>query len=201
MPLHLHIFEERYKKMLNLCIAAKKPFGVVLIKSGSEAGGAAEPFEVGCTALVEKVQPLSEGRMNMSAVGKTRFKIHELKYDQPFLVGVVEDIAFDTALSKEAKIKGWYLQKLVKSYINVLSSVGDIDISMDNLPKEPIELAYMAAMLLQAPYSQKQVFLEINAADNLILTIYDACRREIPVLRNMLNPTVSPHQDGPFSLN
>ncbi|MFK7802725.1 MAG: LON peptidase substrate-binding domain-containing protein [Anaerolineae bacterium] len=201
MPLHLHIFEERYKKMMNQCIAEEKPFGVVLIKSGKEAGDSAEPYDVGCTAVIDQVQPLKDGRMNMSALGGKRFKIHELNHDQPYLVGLVEDMPFDKALSKDDKIKGWYLQKLVKNYIDVLSSVGDIDIGVENLPKEPIKLAYMTAMLLQSPFKQKQALLELGAANELIHAVYDACRREISVLRSMLNPVVSPHQDGPFSLN
>ena len=201
MPLHLHIFEERYKKMMNRCIAEEMPFGVVLIKSGKEAGDAAEPFDIGCTAIIDQVQPLKDGRMNMAALGGQRFKIHELKHDQPYLVGMVEDLPFDTTLSKDDKIKGWYLQKLVKNYVDVLSSVGDIDINVEHLPKEPIKLAYMTAMLLQSPFKQKQKFLEIEAANQLVHAVYDACRREISVLRSMLNPVVSPHQDGPFSLN
>ena len=201
MPLHLHIFEERYKKMMNLCIAEEKPFGVVLIKSGQEAGDTAEPYSVGCTAHIDHVQPLKDGRMNMAAVGHTRFKIHELNHDEPYLVGVVEDLPFETTLAKDDKIKGWYLQKLVKNYVEVLSSIGDIDIKIDDFPKEPIKLSYMAAMLLQAPYQKKQAFLEIDSAQKLVNEIYDACRREISVLRSMLNPVISPNQDGPFSLN
>ncbi|MFB3052831.1 MAG: LON peptidase substrate-binding domain-containing protein, partial [Dehalococcoidia bacterium] len=34
--LPLHIFEERYKKMVNLCLESNSPFGVLLIRSGSE---------------------------------------------------------------------------------------------------------------------------------------------------------------------
>ena len=201
MPLHLHIFEERYKKMMHLCIAEEKPFGVVLIKSGQEAGDTAEPHAVGCTAHIDQVQPLKDGRMNMSAVGQTRFKIHELSHDEPYLLGIVEDLPFETALTKDDKIKGWYLQKLVKNYVEVLSSIGDIDIKIDDFPKEPIKLAYMTAMLLQAPYQNKQAFLEIGSAGELVHEIYDSCRREISVLRSMLNPVISPNQDGPFSLN
>ena len=44
-PLRLHIFEERYKRMVNDCLAEKQPFGVVLIRHGLEAlGPLAEPF-------------------------------------------------------------------------------------------------------------------------------------------------------------
>ncbi|MEM8859997.1 MAG: LON peptidase substrate-binding domain-containing protein, partial [Chloroflexota bacterium] len=145
MPINLHIFEDRYKKMMNQCIANEKPFGVVLIKSGQEAGSSAEPHSVGCAAYIDQVQPLRDGRMNMSAVGKERFKIHELKHDQPYLVGVVESLDFDTTLSKDDTIKGWYLKKLVKNYVNVLSTVGNLDVSLDNLSDDPIELAYLTA--------------------------------------------------------
>lgn len=201
MPINLHIFEERYKKMMNLCIANEKPFGVVLIKSGQEAGSAAVPHNVGCAAYIDQVQPLRDGRMNMSATGKERFKIHELKHDQPYLVGMVETLDFDTTMSKDDTIKGWYLKKLVKNYVNVLSTVGNLDVSLENLSDDPVELAYLTATLLQAPFNHKQAFLEINSAPELVQTIYGACRREISILRNMLDPTISPNQEGPFSMN
>ena len=201
MPINLHIFEERYKKMMNLCIANEKPFGIVLIKSGQEAGSTAQPYSVGCAAYIDQVQPLRDGRMNMSATGKERFKIHELKHDQPYLVGMVENLEFDKTMSKDDTIKGWYLKKLVKNYVNVLSTVGNLDVSLENLSDNPIELAYLTATLLQAPFKHKQSFLEINGAAELVHTIYDACRREISILRNMLDPAVSPNQDGPFSMN
>jgi hypothetical protein len=34
MPLTLHIFEERYKLMIEHCLEPRQPFGVVLIKHG-----------------------------------------------------------------------------------------------------------------------------------------------------------------------
>ena len=44
---YLHIFEERYQEMVQLCLKEDRPFGVVLIRSGSEVGPA-EPYLVGC---------------------------------------------------------------------------------------------------------------------------------------------------------
>ena len=201
MPLHLHIFEDRYKSMIDRCIAEDTPFGVVLIKSGNETGGTAEPHTIGCTAKIEQIQPLENGRMNMSAIGHTRFKIHQLKHDEPYLVGLVEYLPFNIELSKKDYAKGKHLKTLLKNYIDVLSSIGDINIHTEYLPTEPIQLAYMAAMLLQAPREKKQDFLKIEQGDELIQAVYDSCRHEISVLRNMLDPAASPRQDGPFSLN
>ena len=45
--LPLHIFEERYKLMINRCIDESAPFGVVLIKRGDEVGGGATGVALG----------------------------------------------------------------------------------------------------------------------------------------------------------
>lgn len=69
-PIQLHIFEDRYLKMINRCIEEHKPFGVVLIEEGSEAfGPLAKPYRIGCTALIAKVEKLEDGRINITAVG------------------------------------------------------------------------------------------------------------------------------------
>jgi uncharacterized protein len=81
MPLTLHIFEERYKLMIERCLEHRQPFGVVLIRYGKEAlGSLADPHRIGCTARILDVQPLSEGRMNISALGQKRFRILELSH-------------------------------------------------------------------------------------------------------------------------
>ncbi len=38
MVLLLHVFELRYREMINHCIEEEKPFGVVLIDEGQEVG-------------------------------------------------------------------------------------------------------------------------------------------------------------------
>ena len=70
--LPLHIFESRYKQMIEHCLAEEKQFGVVLIRRGSEAlGPLAEPHSIGCTARILEVQPLDEGRMQITTIGDT----------------------------------------------------------------------------------------------------------------------------------
>ena len=53
--LPLHIFEDRYKEMISQCIEEHRPFGVLLIRKGREAGDLAEPFEIGTTAHIARV--------------------------------------------------------------------------------------------------------------------------------------------------
>src|SRR3972149_199403 len=86
----LHIFEERYKQMVKLCLKGNSPFGVLLIRSGNEVGEVAEPFEVGTTARIVRVQHLDEGRMNVVCLGEQRFRLSRKVRETPYLMGEVE---------------------------------------------------------------------------------------------------------------
>ena len=55
MVLPLHIFEPRYREMVNYCLDEKKPFGVVLLREGEERGGPAIPYQVGTAARIMRV--------------------------------------------------------------------------------------------------------------------------------------------------
>lgn len=204
MPLHLHIFEDRYKKMINWCIAEDKPFGMVLAKPNNPLGsneGKEGSFLVGCAAHISQVKPLRDGRMDIVNLGQERFLIHEFIHDRPYLVGKVETLDFEESLDKDGKVKGIYLKKLLKNYLNVLATMGNMDVNVEELPNKPLEIAYLSASLLQTPLEQKQKLLEINSAKELINTVYNNMRQEISILRNLLDPNTSPNQEGPFSLN
>ena len=56
MMLPLHIFELRYREMINRCIEEKIPFGVLLIEEGQEVGDTAKPHMVGTAARITRVE-------------------------------------------------------------------------------------------------------------------------------------------------
>lgn len=91
MPLPIQIFEPRYHQMLAECMEADESFGVVLIRSGNEAGDASVvPHEIGTTARVESASPVGGGRVMVQTRGERRFRILELRHDRPFLTADVE---------------------------------------------------------------------------------------------------------------
>ena len=61
MALPLHIFEPRYREMINRCLDENLAFGVVLIKEGPEVGGDALPRRVGTAARIVKVDRQPDG--------------------------------------------------------------------------------------------------------------------------------------------
>ncbi len=79
MPLPLHIFEERYKEMMVDIIPAEAEFGVVLAKEDGIVN-------IGCTALVDRVVTRYEdGRLDLLAIGRRRFRIESLDQDKSYL--------------------------------------------------------------------------------------------------------------------
>lgn len=100
--LPLHIFEERYKLMINTCIEEKRPFGVCLIREGKEVGAPAAPFKVGTTAHIREVQRLEEGRLNIICVGGERFEITSVEQETPYLTAEVRGLRQEHAEAKDA---------------------------------------------------------------------------------------------------
>ena len=100
--LPLHIFEPRYREMIGECVEQEAPFGVVLIKSGSEVGEGAEPHRVGVTARITTVDRMPDGRMNIITVGQDRFRILDTSSERPYLLGQVELLAESDADSGDA---------------------------------------------------------------------------------------------------
>jgi len=201
MPLNLHIFEERYKHMMQECIESSQPFGVVLIKQGLEAlGPLADPHEIGCTARVIEVEPLSEGRMNIVALGQERFRILMLDRDKEYLVGKVELYPLGEKDKMNLIETGNRLHPWVKRYMDILSQASETDLKSEYLPNDPVALAYLAAVLLQVPPREKQSLLAAQDANGFLDEMYDLYRREVVLLDAIV---ASEPQAGefPFSKN
>ena len=83
-PLPLHIFEERYKQMVNECLDSGMEFGMVLAdESGTR--------RVGCTArIVELVQHYEDGRLVILVEGSRRFRLKNILAGKPYYVGDIE---------------------------------------------------------------------------------------------------------------
>ncbi|TAK13293.1 MAG: hypothetical protein EPO32_05750 [Anaerolineae bacterium] len=189
MPLNLHIFEERYKRMVNACLDTRKPFGVVLIKQGTEAQGPlADPHRIGTTARILRVERLPDGRMNILTVGEERFHIVSLgEHTDNYMVGDVEFLPsqeddLTTLLPVSDQLRPW-----VRSYINILTRANVIQADMRHLPVEPLELAYLAAYLLQTEPAAKQELLETDTGSDLLDETLKLYKKEVILLKAMVS--------------
>jgi Lon protease-like protein len=201
MPLQLHIFEERYKQMMQLCLDRGVPFGVALIRQGAEAfGPLAEPYPIGCIARIVQVESLSEGRMNILAVGQERFRTMVLDAKKaPYLTGIVQPFPLTGSNSESLIVAAGKLKPWVQRYLSVLVKSGDVKVELDEIPDDPQTLSYLAAISLQVPNEEKQKFLSIEGNLELIEQLHSAYRREIALLQGALSR--KPGTDTAFSMN
>jgi len=190
MPLQLHIFEPRYQTMIRSCLDHQQPFGVVLIHQGLEAyGPLAKPVQMGCAARIINTIPLEDGRLNLTAVGDERFRILKLNYDLPYLVGEVESVPLERPSSIEIARGARQLAPWVSEYLRLIQRIdAEIapDLSVIDLPEDPLVMLYLAASILQVPAVEKQHLLEVTYASELLAHVVRLYRREAAVLRKQL---------------
>jgi ATP-dependent Lon protease len=80
----LHIFEERYKRMVGISLEQGEPFGVVL----RDDEGARS---VGCTAIIDDVtERFDDGRLNIVVRGESPFKVLDRFESPDYPTGEVE---------------------------------------------------------------------------------------------------------------
>ena len=203
MVLPLHIFEERYKLMINTCLAQDKPFGAVLIYSGTEAGGAAVPHSVGTVARIAHWEWLPDGRINILTAGDRRFRIVEYAGPkQPYLVGSVE-------YWDDEEVESPGLSKLVDDvsrnffdYLTLIMSLADrpLPVSQFQLPADPTMLSYHVASNLQIDMGERQDLLEEPSAASRLQRELVLLRREGGFLQRLVSlQGVTGEEDLPWS--
>src|SRR5213078_1537916 len=83
----LHIFEPRYRELIEECIESGADFGLVL------TDGEGAVHEIGTRASIAQVlDRLDDGRLNVVVEGGERFRLLELTSGRSFTTGIVEDV-------------------------------------------------------------------------------------------------------------
>ena len=89
--LPLHVFEPRYRALVNDCMASEPEFGVVLIERGREVGGGDSRFDVGCVARIAQLGEMPDGRFALATVGTRRIRVDNWLPDDPYPRAEVSD--------------------------------------------------------------------------------------------------------------
>lgn len=182
--LPLHIFEERYKKMVNLCLESNSPFGVLLIRSGSEVGEAAEPLEIGTTARIVRVQHLDAGRMNLICLGEQRFRLSRQVSETPYLVGEVEPLQSIDGEGPVVTDVADTVTALFAEYHRLYLAVSNQWTRHIDMPGPPGELAdFVASRMAVDLWTKQRLLEELSVRRRLEMemeTLSDAIREMTP---------------------
>ncbi len=93
--LPLHVFEPRYRSMMDDVMAAERRFGVVLISRGSDVGGGDRRVDLGTEAQIDEAQQLPDGRWVLVATGVRRVHVASWLPDDPYPAATVHPLSDD----------------------------------------------------------------------------------------------------------
>jgi Lon protease-like protein len=90
--LPLHVFEPRYRQMLEDIIDSERIIGMVLLKPGWEKNYHDNPeiFSVGCMGRIINIEVEKDGRSNIVLYGLKRVRIVEILHDAPYRLARVK---------------------------------------------------------------------------------------------------------------
>jgi Lon protease-like protein len=154
--LPLHIFEERYKRMVSDCLEGSEPFGIVFRDDDGNA------HRIGCEARVAEVtERFDDGRMNIVVAGERPFRVLDRFETAAYPAGEVAPID-GTALDAEAE-----LQTGTTPAADARGAFAELVRRVSGDPPEEGELealdSYGLAARVELPAETKQQLLELRS--------------------------------------
>jgi Lon protease-like protein len=183
--LPLHIFEQRYQQMIRHCLADELPFGVVLLRKGHEVGdAAAEPYLVGTQARIIESTHLDDGTMDIVTLGTERFRVRRLIHDQPYLRGEVSRFPLHEPDGESADVErlARMVERKALRYIELIASAAGLEIKIGEMPDNPLQLGYLAAVAMQIDNAEKQKMLDRESVRDVLVEANSLLNRENALL-------------------
>ena len=169
----LHIFEPRYKEMVDECLRDGHPFGIVSYLSNKVS-------TVGCTCEIAHVRTkYDDGRYDIVGRGVDRFLIHGFDTKRSFLqasVTYIHDLVED---EHDMVIDGLLEQigPMFKEIMNLAKQ--EVKVNAVDTPTRSFEFAHYVGFEL----SQKQNLLEIKSEYERLVFIKHHLEHVLPKLR------------------
>jgi ATP-dependent Lon protease len=154
--LPLHIFEYRYRMMINTVLEGDRLFGVLLWDQETN-----QPATIGCAAQIVQYHRLPDDRFKILTLGQQRFRILSYVRPAPFRVAMVEwiddELADDTPSTLATEVR-----QLLNDVVRLSQKLTEQNIELPQIPRSPLELSYWVASNFQGAYGEQQALLELQ---------------------------------------
>ena len=187
MPLPLHIYEERYKEMIDRCVRESAPFGIVLATGtgvGTGVGtGTVETSAIGCSARIARVERLPDGKMNIEVIGENRFRILDTHERRAYRTGLTE--VFEDRPGNPPALAPLVdeVQRLLRDFQARRLALEGRSMPHCELPSDPTCLSFIAARELPIDNDEKQSLLSEDSAQERLAAEREILLREVTRLR------------------
>ena len=157
--LPLHIFESRYRMLLQTVLETDKRFGIVRINP--ENG---EMAEIGCCAEVLQHQTTEDGRSYIVSLGQQRFRLLNITRETPYRTGMVSWLEDEPVADAEAlnSLRD-KVSEALNDVVQLTSKLQNREVELpDDLPDLPRELSFWISAHLDQAASEQQNLLELT---------------------------------------
>jgi uncharacterized protein len=181
--LPLHVFEPRYRALVEDCTAGGGEFGVVLIERGSEVGGGDVRTDVGTVARILQVERFEDGRSAVAAVGTRRIRVERWLDDDPYPLAEVEDWGDDAP----ATVAFDEVDGLLRRTLALAAELGEAPAPLDvELADDPAVASFQAAALAPLGPVDRQAVLVTATADERIDLLHQLLGDAVELLQARL---------------
>jgi Lon protease-like protein len=164
----LHIFEDRYKTMMNECLSEGREFGILWLSDDGLR-------EVGCACEIDRVlERMDDGRMNLLTRGTRPFRVVERQGHLAYPAGVVEFLA-----DRDEPVDPELVSTAHATYADLVRRATDRDPEQDELKDMS---AYGMAATVDFGLDAKQGLLDMrseNARLRLVTRLFRAAIKRL----------------------
>jgi Lon protease-like protein len=163
----LHIFEPRYRKLLEDVMKTDKTLGITCRSDAQDQSIEPPVGSVGCMVEVVAVHGMPDGRSNIVCLGKSRYRTLAYVEGEPYLLAEVttfeDDVPDDgQALAQRAQNVSTLFQRALRAVQTMKELTTRQEMEPPELPADPPGLSFIVASTLEIKLEEKQELLEMT---------------------------------------
>ncbi len=165
----LHIFEPRYRIMIQDILEHEQQIGMLLLKKGWEKDyfGTPETFRIGCVGAIEAFEKLPMGRFNVLLRGIQKFEVVNFTQHAPYRcveARMLRDEDFNFTRAEKSRLFR-HLWEISHRYARVVLQLSPAAVFGEVQEGDLEALINQTAMILDIDIFEKQKLLELPSLE------------------------------------
>jgi Lon protease-like protein len=166
MVLPLHIFEERYRRMIHDCLQADRYLGIFLLRKGWEQANDPQPYDVGGFGQIVRAVKLPTGNYEIAVRGLGKARAISYTQEIPYRRAVVELIENEGEDSAELRALAASMVERLNKVLALRPGLGTEFQTHLKLLASPRDLCYaVAAHYPDLTVYDRQSLLELRSVE------------------------------------
>lgn len=182
VPMPLHIFEPRYRRMLEDIQLRDNLFGLSYFDASASESSVPPVGHIGCVAEVTEIEPMPDGRSNILTLGLIRYRVEAyLEHGDPYLVGAIRLFEDEPEDAESLSLDAQEVSTLFQRIALAVRVINDERASLPEIPDvDPEQLSFLVAAAIEIDTDVKLELLETRSTSERLKRLRDLLARALP---------------------